>query len=231
MLCIFIFFLFSLIFSSLLYFFNFSFIYFFFIFIHPFFIEKKKKYFFNLIFFNYSFSFFLRKFFSSFHSFLSGTWIIYSTLPWIKSLRLGVGLNIYKWGCGDDLGSKFSYVQIWGRGCWGTKFAKKISFLRKSIENQNVDIISKNQPTTLIRRARYWGGGYLLFDLWKQALPSPSSLQIELSCWNFEYSLVGIIDVHFGGFDSSDPLHPLTTLKKCFFFLDWFPHYSGLFLS
>ena len=65
---------------------------------------------------------------------------------------------------GDDLGSKFSYAPVWGRGCWGVKNVKFAPFSANWWKIKSC-ITSKNQPLKSIRREDM--GFPLLFDLKK----------------------------------------------------------------
>ena len=95
------------------------------------------------------------------------------------------------------------------------KNRKNYSFLYQSIANWKLYKISKNQSSRALLGEEIWD--FFHFLILKKADLPISPLQIELGTWNFLYAdVVGAIDLFFGRFDFSDPLHPLTAPKSGF---------------
>ena len=106
----------------------------------------------------------------------------------------------------DDLGSKFSYIQIWSRLSWEVKIAKIIR-----IENSKLYNLFKKSPTMLIRKRVM--KVFPIFDHEKRLfflyLPSKFSHKVEIRYIN----LVWVPDVLGGGGESSLPQPSVIALE------------------
>ena len=121
---------------------------------------------------------------------------------------------------GDEPGSKFSRVLIWGRRCRGVKNAKP-AFLSRLIENSKLYNVSKSEPLKSIRRGDM--EGFLHFDLEKRLFLLYLLIKLNKKVEIWYVSLAETLNMPFGNLDFSTPLGPFTAPS--------FSHFLSLFFA